>query len=245
MRKKGGTGESFCRLIHRKALDSACLFRFEMARKEARELLRLAALRQKISILNYCILPGEMIILVDASSEKTASLARSLFAMISKTHNIRKHHQGSCWKGRPNIALIQKNGLLSASLSAIDMLPVARKFVGHPSEWECSGFQELAGIRRRYRIIDRRSICRLSGFENYTDFSRQHLSLIKSLLGKDDINSFPFDAMAVGYNLEIMKIAHLLPRKLREIRKCKIIGGLDAEALFVSKRRGDAVIRNI
>ena len=245
MRKKRGTGESFCRLIHRKALDSAGLFRFEMARKEARELLRLAALRQKISILNYCILPGEMIILVDASSEKTASLARSLFAMISKTHNIRKHHEGSCWKGRPNIALIQKNRFLSASLSAIDMLPVARKFAGHPSEWECAGFQELAGIRRRYRIIDRRSICRLSAFENYTDFSRQHLSLIKSLLGKDDINSFPFDAMAVGDNLEIMKIAHLLPRKLREIRKCRIIGGLDAEALFVSKRRGDAVIRNI
>jgi hypothetical protein len=35
------------------------------------------------------------------------------------------------------------------------------------------------------------------------------------------------------------------PSALREIRKCKITGGLDAEALFVSKRRGDAVIRNI
>ena len=160
-------------------------------------------LRQKISIINYCILLGEMIILVDASSEKTASLARSLFAIISKMHNIRKHHEGSCWKGRPNIVLIQKNGFLPASLSAIDMLPIARKFV------------------------------------------RQHLSQAESLLGKDDLNSFPFDAIAVGDNREIMKIAHLLPRKLREIRKCKITGGLDAEALFVSKRRGDAVVRNI
>jgi len=245
MRRKRGIGEGFCRLIHRKALDSAGIFRFEMSRKEARELLRLTALRQKISILNYCILPGEMIILADASSEKTASLARSFFAIISKMHNIRKHHEGSCWKGRPNIALIQKNGFLPASLSAIDMLPVARKFVRHPSEWECSGFQELAEIRRRYGIIDRKSICRLSGFENYTDFSKQHLSQVESLLGKDDLNSFPFDAIAVGDNREIMKIAHLLPRKLREIRKCKITGGLDAEALFVSKRRGDAVIRNI
>ena len=54
MRKKRGIGEVFCRLIHRKALDLADIFRFEMARKEARELLRLTALRQKISILNYC-----------------------------------------------------------------------------------------------------------------------------------------------------------------------------------------------
>ncbi|MFZ2658196.1 MAG: hypothetical protein WAX69_24905 [Victivallales bacterium] len=104
MKKNGRNGKDFLRLIWAKALSSTGIFRFELSRKEARELLRLAA----VSILNYCILPGEMMILADASSEKTASLTRSLFATISKMHNIRKHHEGACWKGRQHIALIQK-----------------------------------------------------------------------------------------------------------------------------------------
>lgn len=241
MRKKIGIGDVFCRLIHKKAVDSAGIFRFE----EARKLLRLVALRRKISILNYCILPGEMIILADASSEKTASLAGSLFAMISKMHNIRKHREGSCWKERPNITLIQKSGFLAASLSAIDMLPVARKFVRHPSEWECSGFQELVGIRQRYRLIDRKNICRLSGFKDYTDFSRQHLSQVESLIERNDMNLFPFDALAIGDGEKIKMIANLLPRKFRKIRRIKIANRVDARALFVSKRRGQSVSRSI
>jgi putative transposase len=245
MREKKGIGENFCRLIYRKALAPAGIFRFERAREEARELLRLAAARHEISILNYCILPGEMMILADASSEKIASLGRSLFGPVSKMHNIRKHHEGSCWKGRPHIALIQKDGFLSASLSAVDMLPVARKFVRHPSEWRCSGFQELAGIRERYRIIDGNEICRLSGFKNYTDFSRQHLSQVESLLGSDVVNCFPFDALAVGDDEKTGLLANLLPHKFRKIRRCKINGGIDASALFVSRSRGQSVLRYI
>ena len=177
MKKNGKNGKDFLRLIWAKALPSTGIFKFELSRKAAQELLRLAAARHEISILNYCILPGEMMILADASSGKTESLTRSLFAMVSKMHNIRKHHEGGCWKGRQHIALIQKSGFLDAALSAIDILPVERKFVRHPSEWKCSGFQELAGIRVRYRIIDRKNICRLSGFKDYTDFSRQRYML--------------------------------------------------------------------
>ena len=138
-----------------------------------------------------------------------------------------------------------KNGFLDAVLPAIDILPVERKFVRHPSEWKCSGFQELAGIRERYRITDRKNICRLSGFKDYTDFSKQHLSQVESLLGSDDVNCFPFDALAVGDDKKIGLLADLLPHKVREIRRCKITGGLDARALFVSRRWGQSVSRSI
>ncbi len=245
MKKDVKNGKDFLRLIWAKALPSARIFRFELSRKAAQELLRLAAARHEISILNYCIMPGEMMILADASSEKTASLTRSLFAMVSKMHNIRKHHQGACWKGRQHIALIQKSGFLDAALSAIDILPVERKLAGHPSEWKCSGFQELAGIRERYRIIDRKNICKLSGFKDYTDFSRQHLSLIESLLKNSDSHCFPLDALAVGDVRKIRTVANLLPRKLSEVRSCKITGRPDAKALFASNRWSQSVSRNI
>jgi len=243
--KKNDAGGDFCRLIRRKALDSAGIFKFGSAREEARELLRLSAARMEIPVLNYCILPGEMVILVDASSGKTASLAMSLFSTISKMHNARKRREGPCWKDRADVTLIRKNGFLEATLSAIDMLPVAGKLVRHPSEWACSGFQELAGIRRRYRIIDRENICRLSGFANYTDFSRQHLSHVESLLESGDIDRFPFDALAIGDEREMRRIANMLPGKLGEIRRCRIVGGLDAEAFFVSKKWRQSVSRSI
>ncbi len=72
--KKTGHGEVFCRLMRQKALGSAEIFRFEGERKSAQEMLRLAVQKIKISILNYSILPVEIIILADASCEKAASI---------------------------------------------------------------------------------------------------------------------------------------------------------------------------
>lgn len=245
MRKKTGLGEDFCRLMSQKALDSSGIFRFEGERRNARELLRLAASRIKISILNYCILPGEIMILADASHEKTTSLAKSLFAPLSRTHNVRKHHEGPCWKGRAQVALIQKNKCLAAASLAVSMLPVTREIVRHPAEWRCSGFHELTGLRNRYRIIDREKVCALSGFIDMQNFSRWYLSLIEPLVENRTANFFPFDAMAVGDNQRIGETAARLPRKFREIRRCRIPGVPDAKAIFVSKKWGRSITRTI
>lgn len=147
MRRKGGTGENFCRLIHRKALASAGISRFAGERKKAQELLRLSAARMKIPILNYCILPGEMFILADASAEETAKLAKSLFSQMSTIHNMRKHHDGPCWKSRAHVMLVQKGACSNAASLAVSMLPVERKIVRHPSEWKSSGFRDLKIMR--------------------------------------------------------------------------------------------------
>lgn len=245
MRKKCGTGENFCRLIHRKALDSAGISRFAGERKKARELLRLSAARMKIPILNYCILPGEIFILADTSSEEAAILTGALFSQMSRTHNMRKHHDGPCWKSRAHVMLVQKGACSNAALLAVSMLPVDRKIVRHPSEWKSSGFRELAGISERYRVMDRKNICRLSGLENYADFSRRHLSEIELIMEGDQGGHFPFDALAVGDDRQIGAVAQLLPVKLRELRRCKITGGHLVETLFVSKRWGQAISRSI
>ena len=243
MRKNRKKGGDFYRLIWGKALPSAGIFRFERSRREAREFLRLVSAKRKLSILDYCVIPGEMMILADASREEASSMTRSVFSSVSRTHNIRKHHEGSCWKGRPHVALIQKGGCLEAALSAIDMLPVARGLVSHPAEWECSGFQELAGMKERYRIVDRNKLRSILGFENFQDFSRWHLSQIGSAMRNKGLCCFPFDSVAVGDEATIRTIASLLPGKLREIRRCKITGKQAAAGLYTSKRWENSISR--
>lgn len=245
MKKKCGAGGSFCRLIHRKTLSSAGIFRFAGGRKTAQELLRVHAARMRVPILNYCILPGEIFILADASSEEAAILTGTLFAQMSRAHNTRKHHEGPCWKGRPHVMLAQKGACTNAASLALSMLPADRKLVRHPSEWKSSGFRELAGISERYRIIDRKNICRLSGLESYADFSRRHLSEIELTMEEPHPWQFPFDALALGDERGIGAVAQLLPDKFREIRRCRITGGLHVEALFVSQKWGQAISRSI
>jgi len=186
-----------------------------------------------------------MIILADASREKATSLARSLFAAASRNHNMRKHHEGPCWKGRAQVALIQKNECLSAASLVMDLLPVSREMVRHPAEWRCSGFHELTGMRDRYRIIDKEKACALSGFAEMQDFSRWYLSQIESLVKNRTTDFFPFDAMALGGCGKIGVLADMLPEKFRKIQKCRLPGETDADALFISKKWGRAITRTI
>jgi hypothetical protein len=127
----------------------------------------------------------------------------------------------------------------------MDLLPVSRGMVRHPAEWRCSGFHELTGMRDRYRIIDREKVCALSGFAEMQDFSRRYLSQIESLVENRTMNFFPFDAMALGDNQRIGEIAGMLPEKFREIRKCRLPGGADVGALFISKKWGRSITRTI
>ena len=128
-------------------------------------------------------------------------------------------------------------------MAAIDMLPVVRGLVSHPAEWECSGFQELAGMKERYRIVDRNKLRSHLGFENFQDFSRWHLPQIESLMRDKVSQCFPFDALAVGDDLKIRTIAKLLPGKLSEIRRCEITGKRVATGLYASKRWGNSIAK--
>ncbi len=83
MRENAEAGKKFCRLLRGAALRTAGIFRFGQERKEAREALRLAAARRKTAVLNYCILPGELFLIIDrkrlcgiAGADDPADLSR-------------------------------------------------------------------------------------------------------------------------------------------------------------------------
>ena len=237
MRKKIETGGGFCILMSRKAFTNAGVLRFENSRNEAREILLRVSGRMKTAVLGYCIMPGEVFVLADAGRREMSSLAKVLFSRLSKTHNARKHHEGSCWKGRVHVTLIQKGAWLESALLALHALPVARRLARHPAEWACSGFHELAGTRLRYRIADIGRTALLCGSNDAGAMRRRILALTEKLMRESIGNNFfPFDAIAVGEEKTISVISDILPEEFRDVKAVGLAGGVAATALFASPR---------
>ena len=54
--------------------------------------------------------------------------------------------------------------------------------VNHPSEWKFSGFNEIQKPRRRYSIIDYKSLTDLLNFDNYDDLKGSHRKWVEEFL---------------------------------------------------------------
>ena len=72
----------------------------------------------------------------------------------ARDYNKRKSREGAFWRGRYHPTMIQPGGHLTRCMFYIDMNMVRAGRCIHPAEWPESGYHELVGARRRYRIID-------------------------------------------------------------------------------------------
>ncbi len=58
--------------------------------------------------------------------------------------------------------------------------------VNHPSEWKLSGFNEIQRPRRRYSIIDYKSLTDLLNFDNYDELKGSHRKWVEELLAEKE-----------------------------------------------------------
>lgn len=68
--------------------------------------------------------------------------------------NRRLGREGAFWRGRFHPTLVETGSHLSRCLSYLDLNMVRAGVVDHPREWRFGGYHELAGNRKRYRIVD-------------------------------------------------------------------------------------------
>ena len=75
---------------------------------------------------------------------------------------MRKGWEGSVWKGKFNVTLVQSRAqALRCSLDMdFAMLREQPDDIFHPLLWKHSGHMELCEVRKRYRIIDRKALRR-------------------------------------------------------------------------------------
>jgi hypothetical protein len=125
--------------------------RFAVFRNAFRERLRAAAARSRMALLDWLALPDGFLLLCDPAS--LAQLANFVGSLKSGTAaDARRRSDRQLWRGRYAITLVQPAALAQCLLT-MDLAATAVDLVLHPAAWTHSGWHELAGLRRRYRLL--------------------------------------------------------------------------------------------
>ncbi len=100
----------------------------------------------------------------------------------------------------------------------IDLNMVRAGVVKHPSQWPWCGYDELAGLRNRYRLINRGSV--LESFwrpMTFESFSQGYIRGIDEAIHQDKVKHEPAwtQSLAVGRPSFLSKIETSIKTKLR------------------------------
>lgn len=134
------------------------LLKFKRDRTMYRNMLRERVAEFDISLLSYCITSNHVhLLLAPDPSGALASLSRfmqSLEGDFAQFYNRRKGRQNAFWGDRYHATMIESGEHLWRCLLYIDLNMVRAGVVNHPNEWPWTGYQELMGHRKRYRMLD-------------------------------------------------------------------------------------------
>ena len=114
-----------------------------------------ATKRYQFDILNYIVTSNHIHLLVYCRNGK--ELERSIqyvHGRVGQYYNIRHKRKGSFWSDRFHAVLIESGEHLSECMYYIDYNMLRNGVVHHPAEWKHSGYHELIGTKKRYRIIN-------------------------------------------------------------------------------------------
>jgi putative transposase len=131
------------------------LLRCRLDRIEYCSRLRHAARKYRISLFGYCITCNHVHLLV--MCDRLCDLSRfmqQLEGEFAEYYNLRKHRSGSFWGERFHCTMIDGGDHLWNCLRYVDLNMVRAGVVGHPGEWDWCGYKELAGRRKRFRLLD-------------------------------------------------------------------------------------------
>lgn len=168
-RKRNWLDRSCYHLTHR-CLDRQFLLGNAITRATYQKELREMTRRFKVDVLNYVITSNHVHILVHA--DKGAEIAggmQYLQGRMAQRYNMLRKREGAFWSGRYHATLIEDGRHLSRCMFYIDYNMMRAGVVSHPSEWEHGGHRELAGLRKRYRIVNRRKLLAKLGMSGEDD----------------------------------------------------------------------------
>jgi putative transposase len=173
---------SVCHLTHR-CHDRKFLFRFKAHRQEYRQRLREVLDGSGVSLLSWCLTSNHVHLLV--SAEEPAAIAgfmQRLQGEFAKWYNVRRRRSGAFWNGRYHCTMVENGEHLWRCMRYIDLNMVRAGAVVHPREWRWCGYDELAGERRKFLVLDREKLLELTGTPSATELARNHQAMIAEAL---------------------------------------------------------------
>lgn len=185
---------------------------------------RLREMREKYSvkILNFLIGTDGYRLLV-AAPEPAALSAPIGFLNVTTAQDYatRKGWQGSPWKGKFNVTLIQSRAqTLRCSLDMdFAMLREQPDDAFHPLLWKHSGHLELSGVRKRYRIIDRKALRRWFMDVSWAEFRDWYIQASNAKWNSQEYAEEDWweKALIVGQRPFCERVADSIPQSRRSL----------------------------
>ena len=152
-----------CYHISHRCVRNAKALQFSHQRDGFMRRLREMKDKYPVKVLNFLIgTDGYRLLLAAPDPAALSDPIAFLNSTTAKEYCVRKGWEGSVWKGKFNVTLIQSQAqALRCSLDMdFTMLRQQPDDVFHPLLWKHSGHLELSEVRKRYRIIDRKALRR-------------------------------------------------------------------------------------
>lgn len=126
--------------------------RFAVFRKAFRRRLRAAVAHHRMALLDWLALPDGVLLLCDPASLAQLAAFVATLKSTAAADARRRHPDRQLWRGRYALTLVEPAALEQCVLT-MDLAATAAGLVLHPAAWPDSGWHELAGLRRSYRIL--------------------------------------------------------------------------------------------
>lgn len=198
-------------LTHR-CHNGSFFLRFDTARIEYRRRLWQATSQFKIAMLNYCLTSNHThLLLIVLCPTSISTFMRHLEGEFASYYNRRKHRRGAFWSERYHATLIEDGCHFWNCMRYIDLNMVRAGVVNHPMDWPWCGYQEIAGLRQRYRILDLQEVLRLGKQKDFRDFTAWYDVELDQTLKTASGRREPHwsESIAVGSEAFVQRIAAL------------------------------------
>ena len=163
------------------------LLKFARDRDAYRTKLRQALVETEVSLLDYCLTSNHVHLMACAEvPDQISRLMQKVAGGTAQNYNRRKERCGAFWEDRYHATMVEAGGHFMRCLGYIALQMVRCGVVTHPREWNWCGYQELAGLRERYRLIDTERILEIFGGVSLVDFRRHYEALIQDRIAREE-----------------------------------------------------------
>jgi len=130
-------------------------------------------------------------------------------------YNKRKHRRGAFWGDRYHCTMVEEGEHLWNCVRYIDLNMVRAGVVSHPSGWQWCGYQELVGVKSRYRLLDIKLLLELLGKPDLDSFREEYRLLIQNTIAHKKLHREErwTESIAVGGEEYVRRIAKSIRRE--------------------------------
>ncbi len=206
-------------LISHRCHERVSALRFMKSRKWYAERLRVTAKRYRISIINYLIAEdGVHLACAAENPDMISAMMQDLQSSTSKKFASKRGGESSMWQGRFKATLIHGGIWIKQCMLLLDLQIIATGRCNHPAEWEYSGWRELVGIKKRYRVISTSHAMGAWGTgENINKFRSDYVQAIEACCANKSFGCLTTwtNALAVGPSGWIADVSVSIPESCK------------------------------